>query len=316
MIIKRKYPELEQREFGIMSSDLYSHGGKKTYKKYIGRLRRSIGNKLAQMGRDSEARRLKAENNLEKLRKLTKENENLANSLVESSKNKGIEIIPDNEFSKAIGKPRGNNTYILGKEEKEFLEDMSKNSSDSWRRDIANKTKDKKAVVNLEEKSVSKDIPFTSHEIGHVENERNPIKRLVARLAGDSKKGTLKKRIFEPINERNAWINGIKKLKQSGATKEEIENTKKVAKEAIETYKAGENKEITDRLMNSIQIPSLIEKNKYKNKRYINMTRPSKHSEEKELMELFGDNTRSHTERQVYNLRRKRFKKKNKSSKE
>lgn len=27
MIIKRKYPKLEQREFGIMS-DLYSHGGK------------------------------------------------------------------------------------------------------------------------------------------------------------------------------------------------------------------------------------------------------------------------------------------------
>ena len=68
---------------------------------------------------------------------------------------------------------------------------MSKNSSDSWKRDIANKTKDKKAVVNLEEKSVSKDIPFTSHEIRHVENERNPIKRLVARLAGDSKKGTV-----------------------------------------------------------------------------------------------------------------------------
>lgn len=85
MVIKRKYPELEQREFGIIS-DLYNHGGKKAYKKYVGRLRRSIGNKLAQMGRDSEARRLRAENNLENLKKLTKENENLANSLIESSK--------------------------------------------------------------------------------------------------------------------------------------------------------------------------------------------------------------------------------------
>ena len=298
MIILRKYPE-EQKEFSILS-EISRLGLKKGTKNYIRKRKRDIVNKLIQNKREFLAKTKKTERKLTNLRKETKENELIADNLKKEANKVNADIIPNNKFSKLIYQPKGDKSYILNKEKKNLLEEMSNDKSlDKASRELAKSSSTKDAIINLNADAIGKDTPFAAHELGHVKNSKKFINSTIQKLTNKSNsKGILadiRKRTVGIQEENNAWRNGIKDLRKAGATKEEIKHAKNLKKSAIDTYKKGYSlrNKLNEKLLNKLH-PKEIDNYK---------VFPGSHKEEKDLMELFGDNGR--TERQKYNLRRK-----------
>lgn len=304
MIILRKYPE-EQKEFSILS-EISRLGLKKGTKNYIRKRKRDIVNKLIQNKREFLAKTKKTERKLTNLRKETKENELIADNLKKEANKVNADIIPNNKFSKLIYQPKGDKSYILNKEKKNLLEEMSNDKSlDKASRDLAKSSSTKDAIINLNADAIGKDTPFAAHELGHVKNSKKSINSAIQKLADKSNnsKGILAdigKRTIGIQEENNAWKNGIKDLKKAGATKEEIKHAKNLENAAIDTYRKGNSlrNNLNEKLLNKLHLKEI---DNYK-------VFPGSHKEEKDLMELFGDKGR--TERQKYNLRRKIINKK------
>lgn len=304
MIILRKYPE-EQKEFSILS-EISRLGLKKGTKNYIRKRKRDIVNKLIQNKREFLAKTKKTERKLTNLRKETKENELIADNLKKEANKVNADIIPNNKFSKLIYQPKGDKSYILNKEKKNLLEEMSNDKSlDKASRELAKSSSTKDAIINLNADAIGKDTPFAAHELGHVKNSKKSINSAIQKLADKSNnsKGILSdigKRTIGIQEENNAWKNGIKDLKKAGATKEEIKHAKNLENAAIDTYRKGNSlrNNLNEKLLNKLHLKEI---DNYK-------VFPGSHKEEKDLMELFGDKGR--TERQKYNLRRKIINKK------
>lgn len=304
MIILRKYPE-EQKEFSILS-EISRLGLKKGTKNYIRKRKRDIVNKLIQNKREFLAKTKKTERKLTNLRKETKENELIADNLKKEANKVNADIIPNNKFSKLIYQPKGDKSYILNKEKKNLLEEMSNDKSlDKASRELAKSSSTKDAIINLNADAIGKDTPLAAHELGHVKNSKKSINSAIQKLADKSNnsKGILAdigKRTIGIQEENNAWKNGIKDLKKAGATKEEIKHAKNLENAAIDTYRKGNSlrNNLNEKLLNKLH-PKEIDNYK---------VFPGSHKEEKDLMELFGDKGR--TERQKYNLRRKIINKK------
>lgn len=304
MIILRKYPE-EQKEFSILS-EISRLGLKKGTKNYIRKRKRDIVNKLIQNKREFLAKTKKTERKLTNLRKETKENELIADNLKKEANKVNADIIPNNKFSKLIYQPKGDKSYILNKEKKNLLEEMSNDKSlDKASRELAKSSSTKDAIINLNADAIGKDTPFAAHELGHVKNSKKSINSAIQKLADKSNnsKGILAdigKRTIGIQEENNAWKNGIKDLKKAGATKEEIKHAKNLENAAIDTYRKGNSlrNNLNEKLLNKLHLKEI---DNYK-------VFPGSHKEEKDLMELFGDKGR--TERQKYNLRRKIINKK------
>lgn len=299
MIILRKYPE-EQKEFSILL-EISQLGLRKGTKNYIRKQKRDVVNKLIQNKRDFLAKTKKTERKLTNLRKETKENELIANNLKKEANRVNTDIIPDNKFSKLVHQPKGDKSYILDKEKRNLLKQMSNDKNlDKASRELARSSSAKDAIINLNSDAIGKDTPFVAHELGHVKNSKKSINSAIQKLADKSNnsKGILAdigKRTIGIQEENNAWKNGIKDLKKAGATKEEIKHAKSLENAAVDTYRKGNSlrNNLNEKLLNKLH-PKEIDNYK---------VFPGSHKEEKDLMELFGDEGR--TERQKYNLRRK-----------
>ena len=159
------------------------------------------------------------------LRKETKENELIADNLKKEANKVNADIIPNNKFSKLIYQPKGDKSYILNKEKKNLLEEMSNDKSlDKASRELAKSSSTKDAIINLNADAIGKDTPFAAHELGHVKNSKKSINSAIQKLADKSNnsKGILAdigKRTIGIQEENNAWKNGIKDLKKAGAQK-------------------------------------------------------------------------------------------------
>lgn len=240
MIILRKYPE-EQKEFSILS-EISQLGLRKGTKNYIRKQKRDVVNKLIQNKRDFLAKTKKTERKLTNLRKETKENELIANNLKKEANRVNTDIIPDNKFSKLVHQPKGDKSYILDKEKRNLLKQMSNDKNlDKASRELARSSSAKDAIINLNSDAIGKDTPFVAHELGHVKNSKKSINSAIQKLADKSNnsKGILAdigKRTIGIQEENNAWKNGIKDLKKAGATKEEIKHAKSLENAAVDTY--------------------------------------------------------------------------------
>lgn len=125
-------------------------GLKKGTKNYIRKRKRDIVNKLIQNKREFLAKTKKTERKLTNLRKETKENELIADNLKKEANKVNADIIPNNKFSKLIYQPKGDKSYILNKEKKNLLEEMSNDKSlDKASRELAKSSSTKDAIINL-----------------------------------------------------------------------------------------------------------------------------------------------------------------------
>ena len=69
----------------------------------------------------------------------------------------------------------------------------------------------------------------------------------------DNLKRLIGRRLFQPIEESNAWKNGKTILKKVGATKEDLIRYKKKKKLAVKDYKTSETAEILKEISNKLK---------------------------------------------------------------
>lgn len=262
------FPDLtiEQREFGILS-DVVRSGVKRSYKKYVGRARRSIGNKLKDsINKDLKDKRsavnsfrnrdIVFDENVE--RKLIKESKNKYNSrtlgfplggdksknLVLKSKDipKDLKVsdFPEDQIrvaSKMINSSKKNNYIIFH---------PSKSGTDSLAHEIGHIQNENKGLFNRSISKLSSSIKMDQKPLNDIKNDKGFRKGL-----GNLIKGKI--RIQE---EKNASKNAIRLLKNSGMKENDINKSRRNLDTALNTYIHDSNIRYKVPLMNRIQIPS------------------------------------------------------------
>ena len=276
MIIRRKYysdftsSELEQREYGIVS-ELHHSGAKRVYKKYVGRARKKLAQKIQDSMDLDEMKRQEAMSKFMVGERVN--NPELEKKMIKEAEKRGAKV-----FDKDIDGIGGSYTFDA-------------------------KTAKKTGIANEEELGnvkygivhpKGKGAEVLGHEVGHVDNAESgkkkwdilgKIKKKINKVANDPmtrgemniatyyenndgavglKEGAkrfLKKKAID-IEEGNASRKSLKFLKDSGASKDEIKIAERNLKLAGDTYKYGDKKYYKVPIMNKIQIPSRRPKEK------------------------------------------------------
>lgn len=258
--------EIEQREYGLLS-DITHSGLNRTYKKYIGRARRSIGNKLQRsISNDIERTRILAGSKetspkvvltRKTTRALTKE----ANSLGAKSTTIDLTSSPS-----TFPTGRQNAQDLTGAHYDGFLNNREYKK-------LMNANNSYKNIIVLPRKSGAESY---AHEIGHLKNQKMRFPRIVQNIENkygirddyntsmmrDPGQGILKgiKNYFKGrvilAEEANASNNAMKLLKKSGVKEKDLRLARKNLDTDYQTYKAGTNYYYKTPIFNKIQIPS------------------------------------------------------------
>ena len=275
--------ELEQREFNILG-DIYRSGFKRTGKKYIGKARRSIGDKLAQMERNQKAANIKAGRKLMEMDQVAESNKDLGINLAKEANKRGIRIFDKNRLEKVRGGNKLRNYLINWSDEgKEQLKEQYPNFKNRTVRKVAAHLINKGKAINIRG-NYDKSASSITHEIGHDMNEDNMFTRFVTKLTDfepkkykhDARKSGLRNEIGSIMNsakdkvgtfirdtdipqyleERNAWNNASKLMKKVGASEKEMKTLNERKKAALDTYKSGILGNKINKLRRKIQIES------------------------------------------------------------
>ena len=259
---------LEQREFGILS-DVVNSGVKRSYQKYVGKARRSIGNKLKDSIRD-DMRKANLANNYAHSNKIV--NGEVEKNLIRYSKGKNNSRVID------IVDRSGNSLPNGASKSKDLLNGINESSevrdelSDRMIRKLKNSAEKSDYIVTHPSGS---GVEKLSHEIGHIENSKGGIfKGVINRMndniiknrsgynkyksdrgIGKSVKEYLKGKV-NYIEERNASKNAMKLLKDQGLDNKGLSESKRSLDAALDSYKYGNRVRYKIPLMNKIQIPS------------------------------------------------------------
>lgn len=259
---------LEQREFGILS-DVVNSGVKRSYQRYAGKARRSIGNKLKDSIRD-DMRKANLANNYAHSNMVV--NGEVDKNLIRYSKGK------NNSRVMNIVDRSGNSLPNGASKSKDLLNEINESSevrdelSDRMIRKLKNSAEKSDYIVTHPSGS---GVEKLAHEIGHIENSKGGIfKGVINRMndniiknrsgynkyksdrgIGKSVKEYLKGKV-NYIEERNASKNAMKLLKDQGLDNKGLSESKRSLDAALDSYKYGNRVRYKIPLMNKIQIPS------------------------------------------------------------
>ena len=261
MILKRlcysENLELEQREYNI-ASEIYHSGFKRAGKKYIGRARRNIADRLIKIQRNQIAKNRKASRGVSELDKNSISDKTLGRKLAKEANKRGIRVFDKDKVSQAYG-TTSKSSYIRDiTSDKKQMEELKYNSSRYLERNsrkVAGALGTKGKVINLSS-DYDKQWDTLAHEIGHDMNNDGKVSRLIKNLqrfqpkkykhdpkksglrndigsimnSAKNKLGTAIKdtNIPEYLEERNAWKNARKLMKRNGATKAQLEKFDKI----------------------------------------------------------------------------------------
>lgn len=285
MIVLRKRCWSEDRNYSILG-DIYRSGLKRSGRKYIGQLRRGIGNRLEASIRRNRINFRQAVNDINKYpivknsildRKLMKESNNLGGKVTRlNPTNTGGKVIPAVEKNKLDL----SNHYFnpTDKETIFFPEDaLLKN----YRRKVGmnlNQAIDSGKYSDIIFYPVGSGTETLAHEIGHLSNSKSKgIRRLINQTGNkdmgdfnhfiknnwrDNSSGLLEagKRFIKGkvllAEESNASKYGRSIMKNLGASVKDIDQTKKIQDRFLDTYKNQVSAYWKSPLKNKIQIPS------------------------------------------------------------
>lgn len=259
----------EQREFNALS-DIYHSGIKRTFQKYAGRARRNVAGKI--------------QNSIQKDIEGT---QNAVNTFMNSQAatipnvEKGLIKDARNLNARTMNIPLGftnkENFVVHTKEMRnnpQFSDGIKSMKGERVGRKVMNAANKNDSIIFHPSGSGTSSL---AHEVGHVENSktRNPIRRVIEKVANS--KGTrvdlqmgggmnesgikpaLKRYITGKAvlaEERNASKAGLRMMKKHGATKEQLDEAKKLLDTAADTYKGSVNVNYKSPIYNWVQIPS------------------------------------------------------------
>ena len=243
---------IRQKNYSLASRIL----GKKRLKKLLDK---SINNKRAK------------QKNLKELIETSPENKELGDYLKNKAKENDLVVFENNQVPTVLNDSPGDfrGTYGIPTREK-YRKELVDNwdTMDKNKKDVLKVIVKKGKLINLSG-TASKPPQVLAHELGHELNTKNKITKFIQdvyhhninfkpkKYEKDPKRGLigntvgsivhdlknrwkiLKGDLTVPIEESNAWRNGIKSLKEGGATKDELEIARKMKDAAVGSYKEG-----------------------------------------------------------------------------
>lgn len=270
IILKRQlysYIELEQREYNIIS-DLYHSGIKRTYKKNVGRIRRSIGNKLTDSATKQREKANRSAKVVENLEKLVKENKGLTDKLKSNAVERKIGVIDKNLYHNMFEVNKGAREDAIHRVSPEIKKAIKKEMNDSRfqyapqnRKDMYKKMLDNDSIINLKGNESTSYLNL-AHEIGHdinrdkksTRNLQEKTIKLIKSNPNDSIMRRIKSRRLIVKEEKNADKNARKLLRSLGAAENELQMYDRIRKNAINNYKHSKNTEILKGLAKKVQV--------------------------------------------------------------
>lgn len=259
--------EIQQRQYGLLS-DLNHSGIRRSYKKYVGRVRRSVGNLL-------EEKIIKSDENLR----------NINNKIYGISKGGSEEvlnpsasrkIIKDNSKRNKVRVMKSNDndsSFMVHSDEvnDDLLRSMRVSNPNQIKK-IENASKSNKSLIFLGRNR--KGVDDLAHEMGHAENSvsKNPITRTIHNLSGNKKyldssdtdKGlyqiarhAFKNKLVE-LEETRASKNAVRMMKNAGVKDNQLESAKKNLGLYLDSYKASSKSDNLKVAHRTIQIPSRV----------------------------------------------------------
>lgn len=263
---------LYQKNYSVFQ-ELYHSGIGRVKKKYLGRVRRGIVDKIKKDARDQVAINIKLNRSFNNVPKIS--NKDLAIKVVKDGRKNGdVRVYDNDEFSKAVGvKPTAFMHKVPLKDKEHYLnvyKEKGKKYTPKMRR-ILKSLVDRKNIVNISG-SYKDDVAVLAHEIGHAMNntgssgkKNQAISRLtlINKHKKENPKGilnTFKKRYVELKEESNAWKNAMDLLKRNNATKNELRLAKNQRDVALKTYKSNGRYKVDKELIDRYSLNGLDKK--------------------------------------------------------
>ena len=229
-----KEGKLKEKEFGIVS-DLYHSGLNRTYKKYVGRARRSLGNKLGKsIEKDTKElekvintpRKLIINSNAgETLGKVSKDNKlkintgderEILNTLMSNDRvdltGKRDFTLPSKKVKEGIEGLISENYKRINKGKsptKDEIKNIIDKKVDDFTRGAYRSAENHKAIIQLGDRSLGESPEILAHEIGHNISNKSLKGKLINRASRNDFKN------FDPKRNDNSGegiLKGIKKL--------------------------------------------------------------------------------------------------------
>lgn len=192
-----------------------------------------------------------------KRNKLLKEQERLGKIVPKEQDPENTEILffkdfknSDKHWNDDIEKIKKSKSYKFDKSFKKVVDSLNDND----------------AIINFKGREIGP-AGTLAHELGHFDNRTKLKNRIITKLANKFKKekateetiknsglgSALGRRIFQPIEEKNAWKNGKQLMKKGGASKEELRKYEERTRAEVRSYKTEGNKEILDKIANKLK---------------------------------------------------------------
>ena len=258
MIVKRKHIVQEEKDYSLIS-DLRHSGIKRTGQKYIGRTRVKIANAI-QKSIEKDNNKITKINDIMKNSNTTRRQE-INDGLLKKINELDTALV-DSRFlfntAKQVEERTGKSLGMAATNEAQKLKQLEENSY--FVKNIGNH---KNAILVGPEKDTYMAFP---HELGHIiQGEKTGGKSF--KNAAEAKARIFKNKMDGKTirvikdsrivlkDEKTANQNGIKILKDCGATNDELRETKKEMKEAFKTYKLGRNADTKTSIQSKFELP-------------------------------------------------------------
>lgn len=268
IVLKRQLYSIveEQKDYSILS-DLVKKG------------RNKLSDFVGGIANDVLGKRAKIVTAYKDLEKNQKSNKELTNRLINEIEKDKVKVFKNNrlkEIEEGVTRKNRNKmnvekeTFVATKRPDDPIFDQSIRENivrynnpklDPEYKEAVDAINEGKYLINLGEDTDKAAINL-AHEYGHIVNRKKKLDDAISRTAEKykPKKGgnnSLKKlighRIFQPIEESNAWKNGKKVFKKAGATKEELVNYKDRSRLAIKEYKRDGEYKILRKISDKIR---------------------------------------------------------------
>lgn len=259
---------LRQKNYNVLS-DLYHSGVRRTYKKTVGRARRKAAQKLSQSALNDIKEYNRLVNTVQTpVINNQKVRENLINQVPRRT-----QVISINNYPNG-GSGHLNNSFIGEGDFNELRKYNNPVKIESFRRSVNSGKYDNHILYtpNMGEENLA-------HELGHVINTRGILSKQVDKIAANSPDVGMASRVLIrsgnhevegikntgelfargkiiELNEANASRKGLRSLKKSGISKEELNASKQKLQASGKTYRLMNNATWKTSLRNTIQIPS------------------------------------------------------------
>ena len=211
---------------------------------------------MIDIAKDQEIKKVNSIRKINKIKRDTPKNKPLSDKLIKEANRNNAEVIDNGDFDKVFDRNPRNFQLNISNELKTAAKNELSGITNPLEKKVYKALSKGDSIIGIVGKAEDNSA-IIAHELGHHINKEKLPRKILNKL--EDKDGIINsvlKRIVIPKEERAANKTAIKLLKKNNATKEEIDNFKKMNKEALKTHKRSDNVNILSNVYQKVQIPS------------------------------------------------------------